>query len=427
MLCAGEGARIGCKLSSFAFALTVKDLYARIRSSASRAGGGSCIKAAIDDIVVALKPAPEDEKLLYYHVNEICTILDKESPKVGLSFSNDKAQILLPKNWIPKPELLPPGILILSNTAEDPKLRGMEIVGAPVGAPEFCSTFVSKTLTRMLQESESLVNLHPQCATKLLKDCVCAAPAYLAQVCHPSITKQHLTYFDDRVWELWLQILGGVGGEDPGVCNLSVDRSRMKAFLPSRFNGVGLRSWERTADFAWFASVASCTALQDDDFNYARELFKSQGESAYTIALEAVGGPSYLERSDYEVIPAGEPDVLSNSTFYIDLFKETPKLRLQKAMLDLANLVAHDKFVNYDLHSDPSENILRESMKRPNVSVSFIQNVYRESHAHGRSRHKARIHLSCSSICLLTATRKWICWANSGVQMWLWGSEVYQS
>ena len=369
LLCAGEGARIGCKLSSFAFALTVKDLYARIRSSASRAGGGSCIKAAIDDIVVALKPAPEDEKLLYYHVNEICTILDKESPKVGLSFSNDKAQILLPKNWIPKPELLPPGILILSNTAEDPKLRGMEIVGAPVGAPEFCSTFVSKTLTRMLQESESLVNLHPQCATKLLKDCVCAAPAYLAQVCHPSITKQHLTYFDDRVWELWLQILGGVGGEGPGVCNLSVDRSRMKAFLPSRFNGVGLRSWERTADFAWFASVASCTALQDDDFNYARQLFKSQGESAYTIALEAVGGPSYLERSDYEVLPAGEPDVLSNSTFYIDLFKETPKLRLQKAMLDLANLVAHDKFVNYDHHSDLSENILRESMKRPNVSL----------------------------------------------------------
>ena len=115
--------------------------------------------------------------------------------------------------------------------------------------------------------------------------------------------------------------------------------------------------------------VASCTALQDDDFNYARQLCKSQGESAYTIALEAVGGPSYLKRSDYEVIPAGEPDVLSNSTFYIDLFKETPKLRLQKAMLDLANLVAHDKFVNYDLHSDLSENILRESMKRPNVSL----------------------------------------------------------
>ena len=48
---------------------------------------------------------------------------------------NDKAQVLLPKNWVPRPELLPPGVVILSNTLEDSKLRGMEIVGAPVGGP----------------------------------------------------------------------------------------------------------------------------------------------------------------------------------------------------------------------------------------------------------------------------------------------------
>ena len=131
----------------------------------------------------------------------------------------------------------------------------MEIVGAPVGAPEFCTAFVEKTLKRMLRESETLVKLHPECATKILKDCVCAAPAYLAQVCHPSITKEHLLHFDDRVWDLWLQILGGVGGDSPGLCSLGLERSRMKAFLPSRLNGVGLRSWDRTVDFVWFASV----------------------------------------------------------------------------------------------------------------------------------------------------------------------------
>ncbi len=221
----------------------------------------------------------------------------------------------------------------------------------------------------MLRESETLASLHPQCATKLLKDCVCAAPAYLAQVCHPSITKEHLTYFDDRVWELWLQILGGIGEGSPYLCKLSVDRSRMKAFLPSRFNGVGLRSWERAADFSWFSSVASCTGLDDEDFNYARRFFKGQGEFAYTIALEAVGGPSYLERSDYELFPIDEPEVLSDSTFFVDLFKREPKLRLQKQLLDLANHVAHEKFVNYVQHTDASERILVESMKRPNVSI----------------------------------------------------------
>ena len=76
----------------------------------------------------------------------------------------------------------------------DHKLRGMEIVGAPVGAPDFCTAFVAKTLKRMLNQSESLADLYP-----LLKDYVCAAPAYLAQVCHSSITKEHLLHFDDCV------------------------------------------------------------------------------------------------------------------------------------------------------------------------------------------------------------------------------------
>ena len=315
-----------------------------------------------------IKPSA-DESLLYRQIKEVCSVLEEKSQKVGLSFTNDKAQVLLPKNWQPKPELLPPGIAVLSNTSKDPKLRGMEIVGAPVVAPEFCSAFVQKTLKAMLRESETLVKLHPQCATKLLKDCVCAAPAYLAQVCHPSITKEHLLHFDGCVWNLWLQILGGVGGDSPGSCNLSMERSRMKAFLPSRLNGVGLRSWDRTADFAWFASVASCTALEDEDFNCARRFLKSQSESAYSIALEAVGGPSYLERSDYEIIPIGEPELLSHSTFFVDLFKEAPKLRLQKEMLNLANLVAHEKFVNYIEHCDINEQILVHSMRRPDVSL----------------------------------------------------------
>ena len=130
----------------------------------------------------------------------------------------------------------------------------MEIVGAPVGAPEFCPAFVEKNLKRMLRESETLVKLHPNVLRKFSMCCSC------------SITKEHLLHFDDRVWDLWLQILGGVGGDSPGLCSLSLQRSHMKAFLPSRLNEVGLRSWDRTADFAWFASVASCISQQDEDF-----------------------------------------------------------------------------------------------------------------------------------------------------------------
>ena len=107
-------------------------------------------------------------------------------------------------------------------------------------------------------------------------------------------------------------------------------RARMKAFLPSRLNGVGLRSWDRTSDFAWFSSVASCIGLSDPDFDFARRFLKKQGEDAYHLALNAIGGPSYLERSKFELLPIGDPDVLSTSTFFKDLFTDDPKLKLQK-------------------------------------------------------------------------------------------------
>ncbi len=84
-------------------------------------------------------------------------------------------------------------------------------------------------------------------------------------MCHPSISKKHLQKFDDRVWQLWFSILSGVRTLEHAVRN----RARMKAYLPSRLNGVGLRSWERTSNFAWFASVASSIALRDVGFECA--------------------------------------------------------------------------------------------------------------------------------------------------------------
>jgi hypothetical protein len=191
----------------------------------------------------------------------------------------------------------------------------------------------------------------------------------VAQVCHPILTKKFLSAFDDRVWNLWLRILGDVGGEELGCCAQSLNRARMKAFLPSRLNGVGLRSWERASDFSWFSSVASCIGLSDPDFEFARRFIGKLGTDAYTLVLEAIGGPSYLERSKYELIPVDEAEVLSQSTFFKDLFVEEPKLKLQREFLELANEKAHQKFVNYLDHTNTSEKILIHSLQRPNVSI----------------------------------------------------------
>src|SRR4051812_8967068 len=150
-----EGARIGCKLSSFAFALTVQDLYQDISSLLSRRRDGSCIKAATDDVLIILKADRANERALYDLIDKVWSKVKSGAEKLGLSFTNDKAQLLLPKGWVPTSlsSSLPSGVLLRSDTFTEPALKGMEIVGSPVGSPDFCSNFVAKTINKMIDQS----------------------------------------------------------------------------------------------------------------------------------------------------------------------------------------------------------------------------------------------------------------------------------
>ena len=152
---------------------------------------------------------------------EVIKLINKGAAKVGLSFANDKAQVLLPKHWFPTTSgnILPAGLQVRSNTFDDPSVRGIEVVGAPVGSFDFCSNFVQNALNDMLRNAETLLQLHPQCATQLLRECVCPAPAYLSQVCHPNLTRTFLAAFDDSVWKIWLQALGGTGADELHCCS----------------------------------------------------------------------------------------------------------------------------------------------------------------------------------------------------------------
>ena len=71
------------------------------------------------------------------------------------------------------------------------------------------------------------------------------------------------------------------GSEELKACDVLPSRARKRAFLPSRLGGVGLRSWDRTAGFAWFCSVASCVGLDDIDFDFARRFLKQQSADGY--------------------------------------------------------------------------------------------------------------------------------------------------
>ena len=106
------------------------------------------------------------------------------------------------------------------------------------------------------------------------------------------------------------------------------------------------------------SSVASCAALSDPDFEFARRLLGEKGTIAYELILAAVGGAVYLETTKHELIPIGDSDVLSDSTFYYDLLQNEPTLKLQKEFLELANEKANKTFVTYVEHTDTSEKIL---------------------------------------------------------------------
>src|SRR3569832_2345472 len=64
---ASEGARMGCKLSSFGFSLTVQDIYEKVQAILS---DDSCVKAATDDCVIFIKATRGDEARLYAKVKE---------------------------------------------------------------------------------------------------------------------------------------------------------------------------------------------------------------------------------------------------------------------------------------------------------------------------------------------------------------------
>ena len=45
-----------------------------------------------------------------------------------------------------------------------------------------------------------------------------------------------------------------------------------------------------------------------------------------------------LSRLEVHLIPIGEPDVISDSIFYNDLFKDEPSLKLQHEFSDIASI-----------------------------------------------------------------------------------------
>jgi hypothetical protein len=174
-----EGCRMGCRLSSFGFDVTVHDAYLGLkeqleRTTTDKSNDHSFVKGATDDVVIAIKADPTNPTTFYKRVRSLCVKLDWEAEKVGLSFENDKGTLLLPPGWPPPDDRtqLSAMLDVRSDVSADVHAQGMEIVGCPVGSERFCKNFVKNNLKAMLKNTDELTQLHPQAASKIVRECL---------------------------------------------------------------------------------------------------------------------------------------------------------------------------------------------------------------------------------------------------------------
>ena len=97
---------MGCKLSSFGFALTVQDSYLSVKeqlelTAINKTTDRSFLKAATDDVILVIKADPLQPEKLYKRVRGLTTKLNLEAEKGDLSFNNNKAQLFVPQGWTP--------------------------------------------------------------------------------------------------------------------------------------------------------------------------------------------------------------------------------------------------------------------------------------------------------------------------------------
>lgn len=389
-----EGARIGCRLSSFAFALTVHDTYQRVQKcldeTSEGVSDGSFVKAAMDDCLVVLRCEAGGGAVFAERVLKVLLLLRRCGGAVGLSFENSKAQLLLPKNWEGSVSEFPAGLAIRSVVHTDVSLQGIEVVGAPIGSQAFQKAFVRSSLEGALRCQEDVKQLHPQCAARLLTQCVSACPAYLAQVCHPVVSQESMALFDERLLDLFVSVLGGVCGGSEGcddssqlkVCEDGFAWCRKRAQLPCRFGGAGLRCWQRTTEFSWYCSVASLVAQKDPHFDVGRKFFDESACEAYDRALAAIKTPGDGKWSSGELLPVDERDVLLESDFYSELFQEHREackhdLKLQKLFSDEASSLAAQVLESKaPSHKTPADEIRFLSRAKASSNPSLLQQLF---------------------------------------------------
>ena len=161
---------MGCPLSSLSYDALLKDAYADCVAKYP-----DFVQFGITDDFPAFIPPPSDGNwnALYVRIQQRLAHLDSLTNPLGI-FRNDKGALLLPPGAPP-----PPPNLLSGPQALRPTYDGIIIAGAPIGTPDFVSSFLSDKLSQWQSKIKTVTHLghsEPQIAYHVLSDAASAPP-----------------------------------------------------------------------------------------------------------------------------------------------------------------------------------------------------------------------------------------------------------
>ena len=188
-------------------------------------------------------------------------------------------------------------------------LQGVKILGSPVGCEEFVSSFIE----RRLADEQKLWDAIPsvpdlQCAWQVLLQCAGPRCHHLLRTVPPSLSEVYAQGHDAGMQRTMESLLRTLPGD-----NSQIEMARHITSVPLRMGGLGLRSAQRLALAAYWASWADALPMLQQRLptltRQVVECLSVEGATGvsgrFASSIEDAGQIGFVNRPSWEALQRG--------------------------------------------------------------------------------------------------------------------------